>query len=214
VREHGYEVIPGLPERLPEDETILWQGRPAWFPFARRAFLLVGLAIYFGLLLAWQVATGVQDGLGAAEIVVGAAPLMLTAFCCLLGLGFIGWLSARMSIYTITNRRVVMQVGVALPTTINLPFGAIEMMGARQHRDGTEDVVLTVARPHRASLIALWPHCRPFRLSRPEPLLRGLRQQEGVARILARALAASADQPVQATAAPTPGRRAGAEAVA
>lgn len=214
MREHGYELVPGLPERLPEGETILWQGKPAWFPFARRAFCLRGLAIYFGLLLAWQVVTGVQDGLGAAEIVVGAAPLMLTALCCLLGLGFIGWLSARMSIYTITDRRVVMQVGVALPTTINLPFVAIDTMGVRQHRDGTEDVLLTLAQPHRASLVALWPHCRPFRLARPEPLLRGLRQQEGGARILARALAASAEQSMQPVAAPAPQSRAGTEAIA
>lgn len=214
MREHGYELVPGLPERLPEGETILWQGKPAWFPFARRAFLLRGLAVYFGLLLAWQAAAGVQEGLGAGAILVGAAPLMLTAFCCLLGLGFIGWLSARMSIYTITDRRVVMQVGIALPTTINLPFAVIERMGVRQHRDGTEDILLVIAKPHRVSLIALWPHCRPFRLARPEPLLRGLRQQEGVSRILARALAAAAEQPVQPVAAPAPDLRAGSEAIA
>ena len=214
MREHGFEVVPGLPERLPEGETILWQGKPAWFPFARRAFFLRGLTVYFGLLLAWQVATGAQDGLGATEIVLGAAPLMLTAFCCLLGLAFIGWLSARMSIYTITDRRVVMQVGVALPTTINLPFSVIDAMAVRRHRDGTEDVLLTIAKPHRVSLIALWPHCRPFRMSRPEPLLRGLRTQEGVARILARALAAASEQQVQTAAAPSQGLRAGAEAVA
>ncbi|MFN6955360.1 MAG: photosynthetic complex putative assembly protein PuhB [Acetobacteraceae bacterium] len=214
MREHGYELVPGLPERLPEGETILWQGRPAWFPFARRAFYLRGLAIYFALLLAWQATTGVQDGLGAAEIMLGAAPLMLTAFCCLLGLGFIGWLSARMSIYTVTDRRVVMQVGIALPTTINLPFAVIERMGVRQHRDGTEDILLVIAKPHRVSLIALWPHCRPFRLARPEPLLRGLRQQEGVSRILARALAASAEQPVPAVAVPARDTRAGTEAMA
>ncbi|MCS6932920.1 MAG: photosynthetic complex putative assembly protein PuhB [Acetobacteraceae bacterium] len=214
MREHGYELIPGLPERLPEGETILWQGRPAWFPFARRVFLLRGLAIYFGLLLAWQAATGVLEGLGAGAIVLGAAPLMLTACCCLLGLGFIGWLSARMSIYTVTDRRVVMQVGIALPTTINLPFAVIDSMAARRHRDGTEDVLLTIARPHRVSLVALWPHCRPFRLARPEPLLRGLRQQEGVSRILARALAASAEQPVQPVAAAPPDLRVGAEALA
>jgi hypothetical protein len=214
VREHGYEAVRGLPERLPDGERILWQGKPAWFPFARRAFLLLGLSGYFALLLAWQVATGVQDGLGAGAILVGAAPLMLTAFCCLLGLGFIGWLSACMSIYTITDRRVVMQVGIALPTTINLPFAVIERMGVRQHRDGTEDILLVIAKPHRASLIALWPHCRPFRFARPEPLLRGLRQEEGVSRILARALAASAQQPVRPVAEPTPDLRAGSEAMA
>ena len=214
MREHGYELIPGLPERLPDGETILWQGKPAWFPFARRAFFLRGLAIYFGLLLAWQAATGVRDGLGAGEIVLGAAPLMLTAFCCLLGLGFIGWLSARMSIYTITDRRVVMQVGVALPTTINLPFSVIDAMAVRQHRDGTEDVLLTIAKPHRVSLIALWPHCRPFRVARPQPLLRSLRQQEAVSRILARALAASAAQPVNPVTVPAPPSRAGTEALA
>jgi hypothetical protein len=214
VREHGFEAVPGLPERLPDGETILWQGRPAWWPFARRTFFLRGLAAYFGVLLAWQAMTGIQDGLGAAEIIVGAAPMMLTAFCCLLGLAGIGWLSARGTTYTITDRRIVMQVGLALPTTINLPFRVIDMMGVRTHRDGTEDIVLTVLKPHRVSFVALWPHCRPFRLGRPEPLLRGLRAEHGVSRTLARALAASADQAVAPAPQASAGLRGNAEAVA
>ena len=44
----------GLPERLPEGETLLWQGRPSWRQLALRAFHVREIAIYFALLLAWR----------------------------------------------------------------------------------------------------------------------------------------------------------------
>jgi hypothetical protein len=40
--------------------------------------------------------------------------------------------------------------------------------------------------------IALWPHCRVFRLNQPQPLLRGLMEPQRVATILADAVAAAA----------------------
>ena len=37
------------------------------------------------------------------------------------------WASARTTVYTITNRRVVMRFGIALPMTLNLPFTLIAL---------------------------------------------------------------------------------------
>ena len=28
--EHEFEPVPGLPETLPEGESMLWQGKPGW----------------------------------------------------------------------------------------------------------------------------------------------------------------------------------------
>ena len=49
--EHEFEPQHGLPERLPGDERIVWQGAPDPGVLARRAFHLRKLALYFGLLL-------------------------------------------------------------------------------------------------------------------------------------------------------------------
>ncbi|MEO3471050.1 photosynthetic complex putative assembly protein PuhB [Roseomonas sp. CAU 1739] len=196
MREHESEPVPGLPERLPAGETILWQGAPRWRPLALHAFHLRALAAYFALLALWYLAAGwgadPQDAaLGALRLVaLGAVPIVL-----LLGLGS---LAARTTLYTITNRRIVMRVGVALPMTVNIPYAAIRSADLRQHRDGTGDILLRLLPGHRASYFALWPHLRMLRVSSPEPVLRALTDAEAAARALAQALAASASMPVRA----------------
>ena len=56
-REFELDAEPGLPEPLPHGERILWQGAPAWGSIARRVFHLRKVALYFGVLLAWTVAS-------------------------------------------------------------------------------------------------------------------------------------------------------------
>ena len=82
MREHEIEPVHGLPEQLPTGEGILWQGSPAWWPLARRALHLKGLALYFLVLIAWRIASAMADGGTAAEVAM--APLMsvgLAALC-------------------------------------------------------------------------------------------------------------------------------------
>ena len=50
----------------------------------------------------------------------------------------------------------------------------------------------------KVAYLLLWPHARPWRLSKPEPMLRAVPDAARVAAILARALAAAASQPVRA----------------
>jgi hypothetical protein len=195
VPEHENEPIPGLPERLPQGETILWQGAPAWWPFAQRVFRLRLLAIYFGVLVAWSIAEALASGAALHEVLTAPLTSLLLAMACIAVLSGMGWLAARASLYTITNRRVVLRIGVALPMTINIPFALIQSAAVKRHGDGTEDVVLALVPPHRVSWLALWPHLRPFRMARPEPMLRALPVASGAAQILSRALAASAEMP-------------------
>lgn len=198
IFEHDGEPIPGLPEALPEGESILWQGAPGWAGIARRALHLRGLALYFALLGGLRGAALAAEGAdllsatlgGALMIVVGAVPIGLLA-------GF-ALLSARTSLYTITNRRIVLRIGVALPMTINLPFALIDNAGLAKHADGTGDITVTLAKPHRIAWLAVWPHTRSFRIARPEPTLRAVANPDHVAQILSRALAAHAAMPVTA----------------
>ncbi|NGM21533.1 PH domain-containing protein [Roseomonas stagni] len=198
IFEHDGEPVPGLPAMLPEGEVILWQGAPRWGGIARRALHLRGLALYFALIgvlrgtaLAAEGASTTDAVLGGLlMLVVGAVPIALLA-------GF-AVLAARTSLYTITNRRVVMRVGVALPMTISLPFALMQSAGVVKHADGTGDISMALTAPHRVAWIAVWPHTKSFRLARPEPTLRALADADQAAQILARALAAHAAMPVPA----------------
>ena len=51
AHEHEYEPQHGLPERLPADERILWQGGPDLRRLGLRVFHLRKLALYFVALL-------------------------------------------------------------------------------------------------------------------------------------------------------------------
>lgn len=190
------EPVPGLPEPLPAGESLLWQGTPRWQTLARRVYRVHLVVIYFGVLAAWRVAAGVSDGDPAATITVGTAWVLGLGAATSLLLTLIAWMTAKSTMYSITSKRLVLRIGMALPVTINLPFNAIASAGVRANGDGTGDIVLTLASPHKASYVLLWPHVRPWRFSRAEPMLRGILQPDVAAQILSRALAASAGMAV------------------
>lgn len=202
MSEYANEPIRGLPGLLPAGEHILWQGAPAWRALARRALHTHLVAGYFAVLVAWSllnVATGATPlavalpGLGIT-IGVGAGAVALLAL--------LGWLMARTTVYTITNRRIVMRFGVALPKCVNLPFGQIDAAGLQVNADGTGDLPLA-CKATRLGFVHLWPHVRPWRIGRPEPMLRSLPEPHAVARLLAAALAAEVPGHRLAPAAPT-----------
>ena len=73
ITEYETEPVRGLPAPLPAGETLLWQGGPAWWPLARSAFHFNKIAIYFGLMIAWRIATSLSEGetaLNAVDVVV------------------------------------------------------------------------------------------------------------------------------------------------
>jgi hypothetical protein len=195
--EHEYEPIPGLPGRLPAGEAILWQGAPEWRSLARRAFHVRQFSFYFAVLLTWVVASAIMshgDLLSVAWSVSILAGLSLAALCVLT---LFAWLTSRTTMYTITNRRVVLRFGIALPISINLPFAQIGAAGLREYDDGTGDIPLALLAGQRVAYLVLWPHVRPWRLARAEPMLRTVPEAARAAQILGRALAAAADQPAQ-----------------
>jgi len=209
IPEHEIEPIPGLPEKLPEGEGILWQGSPRWWSLATRALHLRMLALYFALMVTWSISTAAASGGSLAEMALASGTSLGLALLCLAVLAVIGRALAKAAVYTITNRRVVLRVGVALPMTINLPFSAIESAAVKRHADGTEDIVLTLAPAHKIAWLALWPHARPWRVARAEPMLRAVPVTAGAAQVLSRALAASASMPVPALAESQPASRQG-----
>lgn len=208
--DHDMEPIPGLPEELPEGERILWQGAPDWRALAVHAFRLKLVALYFAALALWTVVSGFADGLDAAAVARNVATLGVPA---LLGgalLVLMAWLTARTTVYTLTDRRIVMRYGMALPMVVNVPFSIVTGADARFHADGTVDIPLALKDGSRLGFVVLWPHARPWRLRRPEPMLRNLPDGRQVARRIADALAARAGRPaVPLRAVPTTGGKPG-----
>lgn len=188
VLEHGPEPVHGLPEPLPAGERILWQGAPAFGALARRVFHVRAVALYFALLAVWRLVAERADGAGWAAAALDAAGLAVPAGLALGVLLLLARLYARSTVFTITERRVVLRFGVALPMAVNLPFCRIERAALRLHRDGTGDLPLALTEPGPLAWLHLWPFARPWRLGRPEPMLRGVPDGAAVAAILREAL--------------------------
>lgn len=197
IPEHDAEPLPGLPAPLPAGETLLWQGRPEPAGLATRGLGLRGLAAYFGGLMLLQGGIGFSQGGGVMEVGGGLLISAGIGLFCLALLRWIGRAAARASIYTITDKRVVLRIGIALPMIINIPFTVIGGVARAAQPDGTEDVVLDIIRPARLSWIALWPHVSLGSIFSPRPVLRALPQAEGAAQMLARAVARQAGTSVQ-----------------
>lgn len=187
--EYASEPIPGLPAQLPEGERILWQGSPSWSGLAVQAFHVRKVAIYFAALMTWRVAEVRMAGGGWEIALAKAAGLLPLALAGVTILLLLAYLYARSAIYTITSRRVVIRSGVALPITLNLPFKRIDGAGLKLRADGSGDLPLKPSQDDRVPLMACWPNNRPWRWSKPEPMLRSVPDAARVAEILAAALA-------------------------
>ncbi len=183
------EFIRGINEPLPAGEHVLWQGAPDWRALARGPFHVRKVALYFGVLLAWKVAASLGDAIGWPEALAGAAWLLLLAGTGVALLLALAWLASRTTIYAITNRRVMMRIGIALPIFVNLPLKGITQAGLKAGPGGTGDIAMELGGSARLAYLHLWPHARPWRLKFPQPALRSIPQAAAVAQTLARALA-------------------------
>jgi hypothetical protein len=191
ITEYELEPVPGLPERLPAGEELLWQGAPRWQSMARHAFHARKVAFYFAALLLLRLVWELTGGTPLPKALGGAFGLAVPATLAVGLLALLAWLVSRAALFTITSRRVVMRFGVAIPMTINLPFAQIASAALREHGDGTGDIPLTLAAQVRASYLVLWPFVRPWYFSPPQPMLRAVPDAADVARILGSALIAA-----------------------
>ena len=200
--EHELEPQYGLPERLPAQEKILWQGSPDARVLARSAFHIRKLVLYFGALIALQATNVAADGAALADVLLALVwPAGLSALG-LLGVWTLAWLTARTAVYTVTDRRVVMRIGIVLTLTFNLPLRTIESAGLRQGPGGHGDIVLALKGPDHIAWLHLWPHARPWHLTRTQPMLRALPQVADVAALLQRAWSAQTGGAVEPLATP------------
>lgn len=188
-RGHEYEFEPqfGLPEVLPSNERVIWQGSPDWRAMARHVFHLRKLTVYFGVLIGLRVFVLLVDGEGPAVAATSALWLLTLSTAAMGMLALMAYFSARTTVYTITNRRIVMRVGIVLTLTFNFPMRCIASAGFRALSRSTADIPLQLMGSDKIAYLHLWPHARPWRYARPEPMLRCVPEGRLVADILARA---------------------------
>ncbi len=191
IPEHEFEAEHGLPEPLPPGERLLWQGAPDWRVLAREAFHLRTLALYFAVILGLRAATVLAQGSGALAALEAVVWLLPPVGGALGMVALLAWLSARTAAYTVTDRRVVMRVGIVLSLSFNLPYRAIEAAALHAGPRGSGDIALTLGGGDRIAWLHLWPHARPWRLRQPEPMLRCVPDAARVAGLLAAAWSAA-----------------------
>ena len=189
MSEHEFEPVPGLPAELPAGERMLWQGAPRWQSLAVQAFHVRKVAVYFALLAAFQASAALADGESLGVALAAPSWVLALGLVAVSTLTLLAWLAARGTLYTLTDRRIVMRFGIALPMSVNLPFTVVGSAAAGRRGDGTADIALTLARGSRIGYLVNWPNVRPWHFSRPQPMLRALADGERVAGLLAEALA-------------------------
>ena len=173
-------------------ETALWTGAPNWRSAAVRIWKAPWVASYFGLLLAdgARMALFAPHALSATRLQIWTGELKLLAIAVLVLAGLAGlaaW-TARSTRYAIEARTVTLRYGLALPARLVIPYAAIAQVDVRIHVDGSGDLSLKLKPGRSVAYLKLWPHARPWRLLRPEPMLRGVRDAGPAAALLCRRL--------------------------
>jgi hypothetical protein len=110
-------------------------------------------------------------------------------------------LTARTTVYTITNKRVVMRLGIVLTVSFNLPLKQVASADVRVLPKGFGDITLALKGSDRIGWVHLWPSVRPWRITKPEPTLRAIPDVELVAEKLREVWTQRTGQTANATAA-------------
>lgn len=177
------------PADMAGDERIVWQGAPDGWRFTLHALHIRAVAVYFAIILVWRFAA---EYLATQSVAAGTASAAWALALAVPVLGFLllyGRLVARSTRYTVTTRRIVLRIGVALPMTVTIPVSLVGAVNLRTHGDGSGDVTIGLLPEKRLSYTVLWPHARPWRFARPEAALRAVPEAEAVAGVIGRMLA-------------------------
>jgi hypothetical protein len=159
--EHEFEAAPGL----------------------LHAFHVRKVAVYFAVMLTIQALylLGEPGRFQIASLVTS----LLLAVVALALLAATAWMSSRTTLYTVTDRRIVMRIGIVLTLTFNLPLQRIAAAALNPH-GRTGDVALTLVANERIGYFHLWPHARAWELRRPQPALRCITDAAAVGALIQR----------------------------
>jgi hypothetical protein len=158
------------------DEKVLWKGRPTLGVLARTAFHARTAGLYMAALTVIGVALGNTN----AAIFAAAFGVVLVALLYLLA-----WFSARSTLYILTDVRLIMRIGMAIETRVNIPLKQIRSAQLRDRGTGHGDIALELNGERTLGYVLLWPHVRPWRLAHPQPMLRAVPEAASLAQMIA-----------------------------
>lgn len=182
----AFEPIRGLPERPPEGEVILWQGQPNWLRLSVDSLNVWWVLGYFIFLFVWRLVS-VSDMMPIYQAVLVSLPFLALGLIVTLLLMLVGFIQANATVYTITNKRVVMRIGAALTVTLNLPFTEIENAAIASSSKNFGSIAIDTKQDAKFSFLVLWPHARAWHFKKPQPSLRCIPNAAEVAEILSNA---------------------------
>lgn len=161
------------------DEQVLWKGRPQLGLLARHAFHTRTLGAYMAALVVIALMLGKTE----AAVVAGVMGVMLIAI-----LYVLAWASARSTLYILTDTRLIMRIGIAIETRINIPLKQITaahlaLLGKR----GDGEIAFELAGERLLGTLLLWPHVRPWHYAMPQPMLRAVPDAAALAQMIAEA---------------------------
>ncbi|MEM0977423.1 MAG: photosynthetic complex putative assembly protein PuhB [Pseudomonadota bacterium] len=181
--DYQFEPLPGLPSHLPEGEEILWQGRPSVFGFAQDVLRIHWVVGYFLFLIVWRAISNSDQGI--APVLQNTVPLVVLGLAACGVILVIAWILAATTVYTITNKRIVIRKGAALSFALNLPFAQMVSADLSMKRSGRGTIALTMSEPLGMSYLVLWPHVRPWKMAEVRPSLRSIKDARAISDILA-----------------------------
>ncbi|MGD1888978.1 MAG: photosynthetic complex putative assembly protein PuhB [Cohaesibacteraceae bacterium] len=186
--DYATEPVRGLPAALPTGEFMIWQGAPRWTCFAHQVFHTRAIAAVILLGATVQAVLAVQAGatLGTA---LGEAGVIVAFGAVGIGILYLlAWLVERTTVYTITNKRVLMRIGVAIQKTFNVPFAVTDGIAMKRHgrnqAGGCGSLSLELQPGVSLAYLILWPHARPWKMGNTQPTLRAIPNVDEVARRL------------------------------
>ena len=185
VGEYEHEPVRGLPDYLPDGERLIWRGEPEWRTMARRVFHLRAVSLYFLLIIGAHVGAELYRGVTPLEVLRGSGWQIGLGLAAIGILAILARAYARTTVYTLTDKRLVLRFGVALPMMVNIPLDIVRAADLRRFSDGSGDIFLTIDPGRKLSWMMLWPNVRPWRMSRVQPALRSLPDVSSVAAALA-----------------------------
>ena len=182
------------PVHLHPGEQTTWEGGPTFASMLVRLYHIRAVAIYGTLLTLADLVQAKLHGETLWPALQAMIPGTLTMLGAVAIFAALAWCSARTTRYTITNYRIVMQCGLALPKTIGIPLTQIAGVAVRVRGDGTGDVTLLPKPGSKLMYLKLWPFARPWHIRKPEPMLRDVPSAGYVGSMLSRNIAAVATQ--------------------
>ncbi|MEE4276915.1 MAG: photosynthetic complex putative assembly protein PuhB [Halieaceae bacterium] len=188
VAEHEHEPVRGLPDYLPDGEELVWRGEPSFRVMALRVFHMRAVAVYLTLLLCAHFSVQMYNGASLSEVLAGSSWMLALGVLALAILALLAWAYTRSTVYTVTNKRVVLRFGVAIPMMVNLPLTIVGSADLRRYADGSGDITLTLSQKKKLSYTLLWPNIKPWQFKPVVPSMRCLPDVDAAAAAVAEAV--------------------------